>query len=302
MNTWKKLVFALQLGHFIHFLGLDSPTAKGERIKARAGLQTQGRSTYACAYCDLFPIDGCLIFPASLQNIRTTTMESILIKQTLQKNRECVILLHGLSRTHRSMTAIEGMLAKNGYDVFNIGYPSRKYAIAPLAAEISRRIRDLDTTKYSRVHCVTHSMGGIILRQMLKHEKIAHLGRVVMLSPPNQGSEVVDRLKSWPLFQMLNGPAGGELGTENSNLPSSLGPVDFDLGVIVGRKTINWILSTMIPGENDGKVSTLRAQVPGMHDFLVVDATHPFIMTNQKVLRHILFYLHNGRFQHPTSS
>ena len=223
-------------------------------------------------------------------------MQTIRIKQTRQGNRECVILLHGLSRTHRSMAAIERMLVNNGYDVFNIGYPSRTYAIAPLAEEIYRRIMALDTTRYDRVHGVTHSMGGIILRKMLKHHTLENLGRVVMLSPPNQGSEVVDRLKQWPLFRLINGPAGGELGTGNKDIPGRLGRVDFNLGVIAGRKTVNWILSTMIPGENDGKVSVQRARVPGMRDFLVVDATHPFIMRNPRVLNEILYYLRNGRF------
>ena len=223
-------------------------------------------------------------------------MQTIRIRETRQENRECVILLHGLSRTHRSMIAIERMLIKNGYDVFNIGYPSRKYAIAPLSEEIYQRILALHMTRYTRIHAVTHSMGGIILRKILKYHSIENLCRVVMLSPPNQGSEVVDRLKHWPLFRLLNGPAGGELGTSAGDIPGRLGRVDFDLGVIVGRKTINWILSTMIPGENDGKVSTLRAQVPGMHDFLIVDATHPFIMRNPTVLEEILCYLRNGRF------
>lgn len=223
-------------------------------------------------------------------------MQTIRIKKTSHSNRECAILLHGLSRTHRSMAAIEGMLARNGYDVFNIGYPSRKYPIALLAEEIGRRIHDLNTAAYAHVHVVTHSMGGIILRKILKKDSIPHLGRVVMLSPPNQGSEVVDRLKHWPLFRLLNGPAGGELGTAPDDLPGRLGGVDFDLGVIVGRKTVNWILSTIIPGENDGKVSTQRARVPGMRDFLVVDATHPFIMRNPVVLDEILGYLRNGKF------
>jgi hypothetical protein len=120
-----------------------------------------------------------------------------------------------------------------------------------------------------------------------------------MLSPPNQGSEVVDRLRHLSLYQWLNGPAGLELGTSPNNPPSLLGPAHFDLGIIAGRKTINFLLSTMIPGENDGKVSIQRAQLAGMQDFLVVNATHSFIMKNSKVIDHVLSYLKKGRFRHP---
>ena len=125
-------------------------------------------------------------------------------------------------------------------------------------------------------------LGSVIVRQFLKDNEFKALGRVVMLAPPSQGSEVVDRLGGIFLYKWINGPAGLQLGTSPDSLPNRLGPVNFECGVLAGRKTINLYLSTLFTGENDGKVSVERAKFEGMKDFRVLDVAHPFIMQNPR--------------------
>ena len=117
-----------------------------------------------------------------------------------------------------------------------------------------------------------------------------------MLAPPNQGSEVVDKLGSWRLFYYLNGPAGLQLGTDENSVPNKLGPVNFQVGDISGNKTVNPLLSWLIPGNNDGKVSVSRAQVAGMKDFIVVPYSHPFIMQHKVVIEQALYFFQQGYF------
>ncbi|EDN65388.1 conserved hypothetical protein [Beggiatoa sp. PS] len=142
-------------------------------------------------------------------------------------------------------------------------------------------------------------MGGIITRFYLKENKIKNLGRVVMLSPPNQGSELTDSLKNNVniLFRFFTGPAGQQLGTEPSSIPNQLGPVNFELGVITGNATLNPLYSYLIPGEDDGKVSVERAKVKGMKDFLVVPHSHTFIMNSHEVREQIVYFLEYGQFR-----
>lgn len=193
------------------------------------------------------------------------------------------------------MKRMEGTLTDAGYEAINIGYPSTRFPIETLAEHILEKINDCVGAD-TRVHFVTHSMGGILVRYLVEHLQFAQTNRVVMLCPPNQGSEVVDRLGNLKLFQLLNGPAGGQLGTGPNGIATRLGPIDFELAVITGNRSINWILSTMIPGPNDGKVSIESARVHGMKHYKVVPVSHPYIMKNPAVIDDVLSFLESGEF------
>jgi len=210
---------------------------------------------------------------------------------------ECVVLLHGLARSNRSFSAMEKSLRKSGYHVINVDYPSRKKTIEKLAEEhVTKGVEKCQSVQSKKIHFVTHSMGGILVRYYLANHLLDNLGHVVMLSPPNQGSEIVDKLAGSPGFYAFNGPAGQQLGTSAKSLPNRLGAVDYSVGVITGNKSINLILSTLIPGDDDGKVSVERAKVAGMSDYLIVPHTHPMIMSSNEVIRQTIHYLQNGKF------
>lgn len=208
---------------------------------------------------------------------------------------ERVVLLHGLARTSNSMNKLERYLSGQGYRVVNIDYPSRKFPISQLAKIVRKEIIS-KTTGANKIHFITHSMGGIIVRVIQKTDPLPNLRRVVMLSPPNNGSEVVDRLGNLWFFEKINGPAGKQLGTGKNGICRSLSRVNFDVGVITGDRSINWINSLIIPGNDDGKVSLESAKVEGMADFLIVHASHPFIMNDETVLAESVHFLRNGCF------
>jgi pimeloyl-ACP methyl ester carboxylesterase len=211
---------------------------------------------------------------------------------------EGVILLHGLCRSDASMETMESALTKAGFLVLNVDYPSRTAAIETLSeAAIGGALNDKRLAECTKIHFVTHSLGGILVRSYFKRHEHARLGRVVMLGPPNQGSEVVDILGSWWFFKKLNGPAGQELGTDNESVPNTLGAVNFDLGIIAGDRSIDWVSSAMVDGPDDGKVSIERTKVTGMKEHSVVHATHSFIMNNNNVIELTISFLKTGSFK-----
>ena len=210
---------------------------------------------------------------------------------------ECVVLLHGLGRLSNSMSELETKLAPAGYYVSNIKYPSRSYPIDVLALDaIGRGLAQCRSEGPGEIHFITHSLGGILLRYYLSENTISELGRVVMLGPPNQGSEIVDGLLPLPGFGFIGGPAGVALGTGPGSIIDRLGPVEFDLGIIAGSTNINPLEFLFIAGPSDSIVSIESTKVRGMNAHMVLPVTHTFMMRNNEVIEQAIHYLKTGSF------
>ncbi|MGD8366878.1 MAG: alpha/beta fold hydrolase [Desulfobacterales bacterium] len=215
-------------------------------------------------------------------------------------NGACVVLLHGLARTSSSMETMAAALGAAGYRTVNIDYPSTEKPIEELAVEaVSEGLRQCRAAGAERIHFVTHSMGGLLVRYYLTQREVPELGRTVMLSPPNQGSEVADHLRDTAIYRWVNGPAGQQLGTGKDGIARRLPPVTYPVGVIAGNEAsfFDAYFSDMIPGEDDGKVAVERAKVAGMADFIALPYGHTFIMEQADVIGQVLYFLENGRFQ-----
>jgi hypothetical protein len=188
-------------------------------------------------------------------------------------------------------------LREAGFSTVNVDYPSQGGSVeflAPLA--VGSGLQECRSAGAKRIHFVTHSIGGILLRYAHEQIPIDDLGRVVMLAPPNSGSEVIDITKDWPTTGIFAGEAGLQLGTDANSIPARLGPVDFELGVIAGTGSINPFMSAMLPSPDDGKVSVASTRVVGMDDFLVVRSSHHYIISSEAVKRNTAAFLRTGSF------
>lgn len=208
-----------------------------------------------------------------------------------------VILVHGLGRGATSMAWMASRLNEAGFRAVTFDYPSTSAPMEALVDSLGKVVATCCPGEERTVHFVTHSMGGVLVRSYLSERSPRHEGRVVMLSPPSQGSEIIDAFADSPLLRSTLGPSAVRLGTDSTGFATHFGPIDFRLGIIAGNLSMNPIGSWIIPGPDDGKVGVDRTRIEGAADFLVVSATHTFIMNDSEVAEEVVHFLHEGQFR-----
>ena len=214
-----------------------------------------------------------------------------------ERARDLVVLLHGLGRTRRSMRVAQRRVERAGYRAVSLGYPSRTQTIETIAGDLAAQLPDPGA---GRLHFLAHSLGGIVVRVIARDHRPARLGRVVMLGPPNQGSVLAGRLRHWRVDRALMGPAGRQLVSDPDGIHATLGPVDFETGVIAG----SWPLGLLpwLDGPNDGLVAVRETEVEGMTDHVVMRENHGLILLSRPVVREALHFFDHGRFGALSSS
>ncbi len=212
--------------------------------------------------------------------------------------RPLVVLLHGLARGHGSMAGLARYLRTTGFDTFGRTYPSRRHSIADLASEVTEWIVEHAGTR--PVSAVTHSMGGVIVRHL--HDPRIHWERIVMLAPPNRGSQLAAGLNANPVFRWYYGPAGAELANGDGwpQPPAPFAVIAGTRGLALGNVT-SWTMGRRFPAgvAHDGTVAVDETRLDGMGGFAEVDATHTWIMNAARSRELTVRYLRTGTFDPP---
>lgn len=224
------------------------------------------------------------------------------VRVTEDRHPEWVVLLNGIGPDFFTIEHMAKPLAEAGFSILSIAYPSTRHPIRKLASEhIGPTLAEHIPAHAEKVHFVTLSMGGIVTRALMQTPfRPPNLGRVVMLAPPNHGSEVSDHLSRWPFYRWSMGPGGQELVTAADSTPNTLGPADFELGILTGDRWYDPWFAWMFKGPNDGKVSVESAKLEGMKAFRVVHASHYDIMMKAEVRQATIQFLREGCFEAPT--
>ncbi len=208
---------------------------------------------------------------------------------------DTVFLLHGLARTANSLLLMEMRLRDAGFDVVNESYPSTRETLEHLIETEPPRLLALRPNA-KRVHFVTHSMGGIVIRGYLARHRLPTLGRVVMLGTPNKGTELIDAMSKLPGFDRIVSPAGRAIGAGEDSVPNQIEDADAEFGVIAGNISLNPLFSSLIEGPNDGKVSVESTKFTAMKDHVVLPVSHTFMMNDREVTRQVIRFLQQGAF------
>ncbi|MAZ44459.1 MAG: lipase [Legionellales bacterium] len=220
------------------------------------------------------------------------------IEKSHAPKKGVVVVLHGLLRTNQHMSKLANALEEDGWAVYNLNYPTREGTLAQLLSIVRQQFIEKGLLNLPDVNLVGYSLGGLIVRGLVNNTPELSVGRVVLLAPPNDGSEVADFHKNNPLFKWLFGPVGQQLTTHNEELNEILGP-DLNIpevGIIAGCQTIDPLHSTLFEGPHDGKVSVFSTFLPGAKEHIVLPANHTFFPQTTEVIQETLHFLNEGRF------
>lgn len=208
-----------------------------------------------------------------------------------------VVLMHGLIRSHASMASMGDYLREKGhYTVFNVEYPSTRFSIEEHANNLAQVLESLDGIE--EINFVCHSLGNIVVRRYLHDHLDARTGkptdtrirRMVMLGPPNHGSDMADKFSDNLLFR-ASGTAGQELGAGWKVLSQKLVTPPFEFAIIAGGKGNDKGYNPFLRGDDDGTVRVESARLAGASDFTIVPVLHSFLMKNHKVKQRTLRFL-----------
>ena len=207
-----------------------------------------------------------------------------------------VVLLHGLARGPWSMALLGRRLTRAGFTVHNLSYPSRPDSLSTAVAELERQLERRDLAGRERLFWAGYSLGGLVARAYLEAHRPHGRDRLVMMAPPNRGTELVDTLGHLRLFRLTFGELAARLGTAEDSLPRSLAPPPAETGVIAGNRWINPLGGWLLESDHDGTVTVENTKLPGLADHLVVPHTHTFLMNSSRVAEETIHFLRAGRF------
>ena len=222
------------------------------------------------------------------------------------KNKDVVIVFHGIYGKAKTLNHITDTLEKEGYSGINIQYPTtedtveeitEKY-IAPNIDSVVKTVEEENILRRKqglpeiKINFIVHSMGTGILRYYLKTHKLNNLGKVVFISPPSHGSQLSDNPISDIIKDTL-GEAVKQFKTSSDSFVNSLGEPDYQCYVMIGNKSGNFLYSILIPGIDDGMVPFKTSRLNNCNYKVIENATHTSILKDKRTLNEIADYLKN---------
>ncbi|MDR2117816.1 MAG: hypothetical protein LBP87_15680 [Planctomycetaceae bacterium] len=228
-----------------------------------------------------------------------------------------VIIMHGFgSNTMTTRHLANWIKEQKVYDyVFNVAYPSTMQSVLEHAIVLDRIIKNLPPT-IKQIDLIGHSLGCIVMRRYLSGPlepnwrvsenplearknfvPDSRIGRLVMLGPPNHGAILAAKLIGKdPVRRLITGKTGDELGTDWDELRKTLGIPCCPFAIISGGRGDNRGFSLLIPGDDDGIVSTEGTQLDGAEEWIRFDVGHGEMLMTEEVFETCLQFLKTGSF------
>jgi len=217
--------------------------------------------------------------------------------KNIDHSKELVILIHGIMYSPLIMWKIEKSLTNAGYNTLNFDYASTRWPMDTVTEKLHQEITD-KYSKYEKIHFVTHSLGGLVIRAYLDQFGSELEGHLVMIAPPNQGSITAERFEDFALFKWLLGEPGQHLGKDRDDYFKMYPPPRIHFGIIAGGLCNDKGFNPLIPGDDDGTVGVEETRIYGYADFIIIPGLHTTLLWQGEVIRQIITFIEEGKFDH----
>jgi pimeloyl-ACP methyl ester carboxylesterase len=196
---------------------------------------------------------------------------------------EEVVLVPGLWMPSAIMAPLAARLARAGFQPRRLAYSGR----GSLDAAMERLARER-----AAPHFVGHSLGGVLIFDMLVRHPEAAAGRIVLIGAPVNGCLAGRRLAAWKLGRWMLGASAPRWESCVARWPRTE-----PLGVIAGTRAFG-LGRTLgaLPGENDGVVRVEETTIDGMTDRMLLPLGHSMLPVSTRVSGLVERFLRAGRF------
>lgn len=183
------------------------------------------------------------------------------------------------------MAAIAWRLRRAGFQPHTFSYSGRD-GMEPNLGRLARSIEG------RAVHLVGHSLGGVLIYDVLCQRPEIACGNVVLLGAPVRGSLAGRRLGAAATGRWMLGGCGPRWSERDAQWrrPERL-------GVIAGTRVLGLgRLLGSLPGENDGVVRVEETTIEGMSARVLVSEPHSMLPVSADVAGLVRQFLRRGSF------
>ena len=202
-----------------------------------------------------------------------------------------VVLVPGLWNPSGVLWPLASRLRRSGYAPHLFSYRSR----ASYEANVERLARFVrDTLDGSAAHFVGHSLGGVLVLDMLNRHPDIRVASALLIGSPARGSLAGRWLGRERLGRWMMGGAAQRWEAHDARWTR-----DAPLGVLAGSVPVGMgrMLGVGLPGVNDGVVCFEETAVEGMAARKLLPQPHSWMPISPSVGRLTEAFLRTGRFE-----
>jgi len=200
-----------------------------------------------------------------------------------------IVLVHGLWNRGWSMAAMARRLRTRGHNVVVFSYPTRSDCLDGHANALHTLLSE---NTAEELHLVGHSMGGLVILNLLSRFDDLPPGRVVLMGTPVKGSSIAKRLQKLPGLKLMFGKA-----RENLMQGFQHTPLNHETGIIRGTRALGLgRIASQRSEPNDGSVTVSETELDGLKDSVELEVAHSEMLISIQVVEQVEQFLLHGRF------